>query len=650
MSTKSVLVVVLVAVLLGIVVCGGAGAYWYFKMAQPADVGPLPGAALSLPADTAVAGGFDAKGFFGSAAWKQISTGEIAGMEKTLSPAELESTKKQIREGVEKGLAEGEAKTGIRFDKDVDRLVLAVWNVNATPPEIAVVAVGRFDAAKIAKAVEASAKSEGGQFQTKTVAGTNVMVVGEAGKPAGGVAVIDAARLVAGTQAGVEAFVTNAAAPQKPRETNASLIALVKAVDATSSYWLVADTPVFARAEKETGGAAPVPIPKSMSLFGKLEGGLTLSAQMADEAAAKAVAAQIEGGLGMVKMQAAENPEVQKVPGAKEALDSITVKAEGPKVTLEIKPTGGGGLAGMVAAVAVPSLLKARVSANEAAAIGDIRTIISAQAAYESVGGGYGDLACLGDPKACVADYTGPQFIDASLAGATEKGGYKRAFFTGPAMGEKRYSTFAYTAVPVTPGQTGVRSFCGDQSGNVCADPTGAPIAVTGGVCPSSCGPLDAAMSYAPQSPPPFDEAPQADVAPPPTAPPAAPKARPAPRATPRATPRPAATPEATLPPEPTRPSGPVRVGGDIKEPTKLKNVNPVYPEMAKRARSQGVVILECTINEQGKVTDVKVLRGVPMLDQAAMDAVKQWVYTPTLLNGIPVPVVMTVTVNFRLQ
>jgi len=93
-----------------------------------------------------------------------------------------------------------------------------------------------------------------------------------------------------------------------------------------------------------------------------------------------------------------------------------------------------------------------------------------------------------------------------------------------------------------------------------------------------------------------------------------------------------------------------VRVGGQIKEPKKLKNVAPVYPDIAKQARVQGVVILECTISPQGKVTDVKVLRGIPLLDQAAIEAVKQWIYTPTLLNGVPVPVIMTVTVNFKLS
>jgi protein TonB len=103
------------------------------------------------------------------------------------------------------------------------------------------------------------------------------------------------------------------------------------------------------------------------------------------------------------------------------------------------------------------------------------------------------------------------------------------------------------------------------------------------------------------------------------------------------------------LPDAPPPPAA-VRVGGQIKEPKKLKNIAPVYPDIAKQARVQGVVILECTISPQGKVTDVKILRGIPLLDASAVEAVKQWVYSPTLLNGVPVPVIMTVTVNFRLS
>ena len=75
-----------------------------------------------------------------------------------------------------------------------------------------------------------------------------------------------------------------------------------------------------------------------------------------------------------------------------------------------------------------------------------------------------------------------------------------------------------------------------------------------------------------------------------------------------------------------------------------------MYPAIAQSARVQGVVIIEATIGPDGAVQDAKVLRSIPLLDAAALDAVKQWEFTPTLLNGVPVPVIMTVTVNFTLQ
>ena len=99
-----------------------------------------------------------------------------------------------------------------------------------------------------------------------------------------------------------------------------------------------------------------------------------------------------------------------------------------------------------------------------------------------------------------------------------------------------------------------------------------------------------------------------------------------------------------------TATSSPSRVGGNISAPTKTRDVPPQYPEVARAARVQGVVILEATIGATGNVTAVNVLRSVPLLDEAAVNAVRQWVYTPTLLNGVPVPVIMTVTVNFQLR
>jgi TonB family protein len=96
--------------------------------------------------------------------------------------------------------------------------------------------------------------------------------------------------------------------------------------------------------------------------------------------------------------------------------------------------------------------------------------------------------------------------------------------------------------------------------------------------------------------------------------------------------------------------TAPVRVGGNIRPPTKVKDVRPVYPPEAQSDRVQGVVILEAVIGPDGRVDRLAVLRSIPQLDHAAIDAVKEWEFTPTLLNGTPVPVIMTVTVNFSLS
>jgi TonB family protein len=98
----------------------------------------------------------------------------------------------------------------------------------------------------------------------------------------------------------------------------------------------------------------------------------------------------------------------------------------------------------------------------------------------------------------------------------------------------------------------------------------------------------------------------------------------------------------------PSRPvDGPVRVGGTIREPRKIKDVPPVMPEAARRAGVIGIVIVEATIDAQGRVSNARILRSIPLLDQAALEAVRQWEYEPVLVNGVPQRVVMTVTVPF---
>lgn len=119
----------------------------------------------------------------------------------------------------------------------------------------------------------------------------------------------------------------------------------------------------------------------------------------------------------------------------------------------------------------------------------------------------------------------------------------------------------------------------------------------------------------------------------------------------------PGGDPDGILLPEMDRPAAPpppaprtYRPGGDIRRPEKIKDVAPAYPEIARSAGIAGTVILEAEIAETGRVRNVRVLRSIPLLDRAAIDAVRQWIFTPTLLNGEPVPVVMTVTVTFKLS
>jgi type II secretory pathway pseudopilin PulG len=155
---------------------------------------------------------------------------------------------------------------------------------------------------------------------------------------------------------------------------------------------------------------------------------------------------------------------------------------------------------GIIAAIAIPSLLRARVSANEAAAIGDIRTVISAQTSYASSNGGYYDLLeCLSSPDDCIPGYpaAGPTFLDAELASASVRVGYRRTFHPGAeeVLTEEQSAilsptslvSFAYVTVPENPGVTGVRAFCGDSTGRICQFPEGEVPSIVDGACPTEC-------------------------------------------------------------------------------------------------------------------------------------------------------------------
>lgn len=102
--------------------------------------------------------------------------------------------------------------------------------------------------------------------------------------------------------------------------------------------------------------------------------------------------------------------------------------------------------------------------------------------------------------------------------------------------------------------------------------------------------------------------------------------------------------------PDPPASAAPIRVGGAVREPRKVHHVAPAYPSIARAARREGTVILEVTITRDGNVGSARVLRSADIFDDAALDAVRQWRYTATTLNGVPVDVTMTVTVRFTLN
>lgn len=92
-----------------------------------------------------------------------------------------------------------------------------------------------------------------------------------------------------------------------------------------------------------------------------------------------------------------------------------------------------------------------------------------------------------------------------------------------------------------------------------------------------------------------------------------------------------------------------VRVGGDVQQAKLVKNTRPIYPVLARRARIEGTVKLQAVISKEGSVESIEVVSGHPVLAQAAKDAVKQWRYKPTLLNGEPAEIVTTIEIVFKL-
>lgn len=147
----------------------------------------------------------------------------------------------------------------------------------------------------------------------------------------------------------------------------------------------------------------------------------------------------------------------------------------------------------IIAAIAIPALLRARIAANEAAAIGDMRTVGSASSSYYVANGGFYDdnLTCLSAPVSCLPDYptNAPTFLDSQLSSLLPKGGYSRSYDGGepptvpPAISSpSSVASYVYWATPTSGAQTGVRGFATDSSGIICFNSDGSEAGTTGDI------------------------------------------------------------------------------------------------------------------------------------------------------------------------
>lgn len=442
----------------------------------------LPAEAYLLPHDTVVFLAADVRGFFASPLWAQVSGGDL-GAAAGLAPEKAAEMARQAQEGVARGMADMEAEMGFRADRDVDWVFFGLGNADAPSPQGVAVMTGRFDAARILSSAEAAQAKTGRTVSRKQVGAVSVLSAEKDGKDRFAVAVPGPGHLVIGDGPLVEGVLAAHAEGRHPLQGNPAVTARLAAVKQGTALYMVVGEALM-RKVGQGNAPPPVPLPRSATLSVSLEGASEFAAEMATPEAAQEAAKTLQSQVAMFSALMAQNEDPQKAMAGK-LLEGLAVEADG--ATLRITQTQGMA-AGLAAAIVIPSLAKARVAANEAAAIGDVRTVLSAQAAYQGANRGfYGDLPCLDAPAACIKGYSGPRFLDAQLAALEVKSGYRRAFHPGPRGTRARsVRSFAYTAVPVERGKTGVRSFCGESSGVIRFDPKGDEIHPVGGVCPAT--------------------------------------------------------------------------------------------------------------------------------------------------------------------
>ena len=308
--TRSRLVVIASMVVVVLGVLAGLGALWLNPLR--AAVGPLPGEALVLPADTRYVLGLDVKRFVASPFYARYAS----------------------RPGMQPGaLAELEQKTGLNPARDLDQIVVAGSGTGREAPTLALI-TGRFDLYKLGRSLETEGKARGYNHD-----GVTVYAFKEDAPRATALAFLDGSSLLFGSRDRVEAAVSSRTRGETPLKGNATLLRLVEKVRPGSTFWMVGDQSVLAGLPSAVpapgggeGAMLTLPALRALSVTGDLDPqvSLAITGDTADEAAARSVADVVRGLVALLSLQSAQKPELQQLASA------VSVATEANRVLVTV--------------------------------------------------------------------------------------------------------------------------------------------------------------------------------------------------------------------------------------------------------------------------------------------------------------------------